>query len=106
MATLVEQYVQSAIETDRLLQQLQRPTKRRGRPPKRQIVAQRGISQERLDRVVDYLRKHPGATQSEIADALAFNSGTVSVAIKQLADRRLANVQGNGERGKHIRLAA
>lgn len=50
--------------------------------PQRDPLA--AISQERLDKVVGYLQKHPKARQQDIAKRTKLNSGTVSIAVRRL----------------------
>lgn len=45
------------------------------------------ISEDRLGKVIAYLDKHPRVRQSELVDRLSFNSGTVSVALRVLAEQ-------------------
>lgn len=42
------------------------------------------ISDEKLAAVLDFMKKHPHARQSDIAAQTAFNSGTVSIALRLL----------------------
>jgi hypothetical protein len=43
-----------------------------------------GISQERLQKVAEYLRRNPRARQVDIAQHTKLNTGTVSVALRKL----------------------
>lgn len=58
------------------------------------------ISDEKLGQVLDYMRKNHKARQADIAQQTAFNSGTVSVALRKLKAQGAVREAGreNGSR--------
>lgn len=62
---------------------------------------QLSISDERLNKILHYMKKHPHARQADIATDLGFNSGTVSVGLRKL--QKDGQVEpGNSERGSRV----
>lgn len=57
-----------------------------GSSPTKSASARLSISDERLNKVRQYLKEHPRSRQTDLVDKLGFNSGTVSVALRRLEE--------------------
>lgn len=69
--------------------------------PTRAGMRQRA-AQHHLDAINDYLAREGTARQADIAKALKLNSGTVSLALRQLAESGIVRDTGRSERGSII----
>lgn len=68
-------------------------------------VAGLSISDERVQQVLGFLRKHPRSRQVEITKKLKLNSGTVSVALRKLeADGQVQKGDREGKDGRTSRV--
>lgn len=72
----------------------------RGRPTRAGI--QQRAAQHHVDAIFDYLKKHGTARQADIARDLRLNSGTVSVALRQLEDDGHVMAQDLKDRGSVV----
>jgi hypothetical protein len=66
------------------------------------------VSDERLDKVKQYLKEHPRSKQTDLVKKLGFNSGTVSVALRLLEQngeaKRIESDESSGKPGRRSQV--
>lgn len=75
-------------------------------PPARSRATRAGIpqkaAQHHVEAIFDYLKKHGTARQADIAKDLQLNSGTASLALRQLQDDGAVSPQDQKDRGSVV----